>query len=119
MLVLTFFQQWSGVPGIYFYSNSIFQGIGDSFFDAKIASLLLGIFNFGAGILSIFLIESKSYSPFIELGRKLLLIIGTSLIAIFFLIAGVLELNLYTTVSDAMTIAGVCAFQLSLGPVTW
>ncbi len=110
---LVVLQQWSGINAIIYFSPSIFQAAG--FADAKSAIMLtfvLGIVNFIATLLSLFLID--------RLGRRTLLLIsqaGTALSLLFFTFTYVLQVHSFLAI--LALISYLFAYAIGLGPIPW
>ncbi len=66
---LMFFQQFSGINAVMFYSVNIFRLAGSSI-DSNLATIILGVVNIGATIFSNVVID--------RLGRKILLYLSSS-----------------------------------------
>ncbi|PWJ41915.1 sugar porter family MFS transporter [Sediminitomix flava] len=76
---IAFFQQVSGINAVLYYAPMIFQSTGGGQDAAFLQSIVVGLVFVGMTIISMFLID--------RLGRKPLLVIGTSVMSISLLIA--------------------------------
>ena len=111
ILALSFFQQFSGISAIYLYSNLIFHAPGDTYMEAKTATMVLGLVNFGACAASFFTIQ--------RIGRKWLLVGGFACMGVCLMIAAICEYKEATTASDIFAIVLVGIYQLSVGPALY
>ena len=73
-LGLGFFQQITGINAIFFYAPTIFEKTGIAQENAFLQTIIIGLVNLGFTLLAIFLIDRT--------GRKTLLLIGTTVMAI-------------------------------------
>lgn len=80
-LALAFFQQISGINAVLYYAPMVFETAGGGRDAAFLQSVILGFVFIGGTVISMFLID--------KLGRKPLLIIGSSLMALSLLITGI------------------------------
>jgi len=71
---LAFFQQITGINAIFYYAPTIFEQAGGSTDASFLQAIVVGLTNLGFTVIAIYLIDS--------LGRKPLLIIGTSAMAV-------------------------------------
>lgn len=119
---LMFFQQFSGINAVIFYTSTIF-GLSGFHFDARSATILVGFFQVIATFISTIIIE--------KLGRKILLIISDSVMALSTLTLGIyFSLKDHKAVDDAtisaigfLPILALCVyvivFSLGFGPIPW
>jgi MFS family permease len=75
---IAFFQQITGINAILYYAPTIFEKTGGGKDAAFMQAIVIGLVNFGFTIVALWLID--------KLGRKPLLLIGTSIMAISLLI---------------------------------
>ncbi|CAG7704232.1 unnamed protein product [Allacma fusca] len=118
-LGLMFFQQFSGINAVIFYTVFIFD-ISGSALDSNVSTIIVGVVNFGATFMANVLID--------RLGRKVLLLISDvlmilslSCLAIFFYMK---EHHEHITVGYGWIPLGsfmlfVIAFSLGFGPIPW
>lgn len=118
-LGLMFFQQFSGINAMIFYTVSIFKDAGSTI-DSNLCSIIVGLVNLTATLIATFLID--------RLGRKLLLYVSTVLMAItlsalggFFYAKTVLEMdvNHLGWLPLASFVIFVIGFSLGAGPIPW
>ncbi|XP_026322836.1 facilitated trehalose transporter Tret1-2 homolog [Hyposmocoma kahamanoa] len=117
-LGLMFFQQFSGINAVIFYTNNIFQSAGSNI-HPTIATIIVGVVQTIATVLSSLLIERA--------GRKLLLLQSCIIMGINLIILGIyfkLQEAKYN-VSSVGWIPLVClilfiiSFSLGFGPIPW
>ncbi|OXA60898.1 Facilitated trehalose transporter Tret1 [Folsomia candida] len=118
-LGLMFFQQFSGINAVIFYTVNIFEMSGSSV-DSNLATIIVGLVNIGATIGATLLID--------RLGRKVLLIISDVFMFICLMSLGIF---FYLKEYRPTTIEGlgfiplisfmlfVVAFSLGFGPIPW
>lgn len=116
-LGLMFFQQFSGINAVIFYTVNIFELSGSSV-DSNVSTIIVGLVNFGAVFVATLLID--------RLGRKVLLLISDVLMIFCLSVLGVFfylrEYNL-ELVEDlgwiplASFMLFVMAFSLGFGPI--
>jgi len=117
-LGLMFFQQLSGVNAVIFYTESIFEK-SQSSISANLSSIFVGIANFVATIGSNIVID--------KVGRKVLLNISASLMALSLLVSGGFylaqhkehDISEYGWVPLVTFIIYVIAFSIGYGPIPW
>ena len=112
-LVLSIFQQITGINTIIYYAPTIFQATGAATAEtALLSTLIVGIANCLATLVAIWLIDYA--------GRRLLLLIGVCAMAVSL---GALALSSTLGGGQLMglisVIVYVVGFAISLGPVTW
>jgi SP family arabinose:H+ symporter-like MFS transporter len=112
-LGLAFFQQITGINAIFYYLPTIFAQAGGAVNDAFRQAVLVGLVNLGMTFVAIWLID--------KLGRKPLLIIGVTGMAVSLLVIawafGQPSLNVKLVLFAI--IGFVASFAISLGPVMW
>jgi MFS family permease len=101
-VVLTSFQQFSGINAIVYFMPKIFNGAGLAPGDAIFATLIVGVVNVFSTLISIFLID--------RLGRLKLLLISQM---------GVVLSLLALVFSSASIFAYIFLYSLGLGPIVW
>ncbi|XP_057328213.1 facilitated trehalose transporter Tret1-like isoform X2 [Microplitis mediator] len=115
---LMFFQQFSGINTVIFYSNKIFSESGSSI-DTNISSIIIGIVNFSATFMATSVID--------RLGRKILLYISSVVMIITLMTLGTflyMKDNNYDVANFgwlplACIVIYVVAFSLGFGPIPW
>jgi sugar porter (SP) family MFS transporter len=112
-IMLAVFQQVTGINVIMYYAPSIFKSTGMGNESALFTTMIMGLVNLTFTIVSILLIE--------RLGRKLLMIIGSSGMGLFlFAISAAYFTENFTGYLALVFIMGYLAFfALSLGPIVW
>jgi SP family arabinose:H+ symporter-like MFS transporter len=116
---LAFFQQITGINAVLYYLPTIFAAAGGGLQSAFRQAAIVGAVNFAMTIVAMQWID--------RLGRKPLLVVGTSGMAVALLVIGwAFRAGGGSTVSVAhptivlvAVVAFVAAFAISLGPVTW
>ncbi|KAH0554072.1 Facilitated trehalose transporter Tret1 [Cotesia glomerata] len=115
---LMFFQQFSGINTVIFYSTKIFEESGSSI-DKNISSIIIGVVNFVATFMATAVID--------RLGRKILLYISSVVMIITLMTLGTF---LYLKDSDfdvsnfgwlplACIVIYIIAFSMGFGPIPW
>lgn len=119
---LMFFQQFSGINAIIFYTGTIFN-LSGFHFDARSATILVGFFQVVATFISSIVIE--------KLGRKILLITSDFVMALSTLVLGFYFSLKDHKIVDDDTIAAIgfipiialcvyiIVFSLGFGPIPW
>jgi len=114
-LVLSMFQQVTGINTVIFYAPTIFSEAGlSSAKEAIFASLWIGGINIIATLLSVWLLD--------RVGRRVLLLIGCAgmgLSLAFLSTAFLLKPAFIDKMAVGNLMAYVCFFAIGLGPVTW
>ncbi|XP_067631035.1 facilitated trehalose transporter Tret1 isoform X2 [Eurosta solidaginis] len=117
-LGLMFFQQWSGINAVIFYTVMIFREAGSSI-DGNVCTIIVGVVNFVAIFMATVLID--------RLGRKILLYISdVAMIISLFTLGGFFYCkNTGVDVSEvgwlplASFVIYVVGFSLGFGPIPW
>lgn len=110
---LAVLQQVTGINAVMYYAPEIFKETGAGTNAALIQTILVGLINFLFTILAIWLID--------KVGRKILLLIGSSIMTLSLAIIG-LAFHSGSTSGPVVLIfilVYVAAFAVSLGPVVW
>lgn len=112
-ILLAVFQQVTGINVIMYYAPAIFKSTGMGNETALFNTMIMGLVNLTFTIVSILLIE--------RLGRRLLMIIGSSGMGLFlFAISTAYFTKNFTGYLVLLFIMGYLAFfALSLGPIVW
>lgn len=110
---LAVLQQVTGINAVMYYAPEIFKETGAGTNAALIQTILVGLINFLFTILAIWLID--------KVGRKMLLLIGSSIMTLSLAIIGLAFYNGNTAgpVVLIFILVYVAAFAISLGPVVW
>ncbi|XP_028143751.2 facilitated trehalose transporter Tret1-2 homolog isoform X1 [Diabrotica virgifera virgifera] len=118
-LGLMFFQQFSGINAVIFYTTTIFEYAGSSL-DKKYCTIIVGVVNFGSSFIAAMLID--------RLGRKVLLyissismIVSLNVLGIYFYLKDVAHTDISAIgwlplVSFMVYVLG---FSLGYGPIPW
>lgn len=117
-LGLMFFQQFSGINAVIFYTNNIFQSAGSNI-HPTIATIIVGVVQTIATVLSSVLIERA--------GRKLLLLQSCIIMGINLIILGIYfklqdaKYNVSTVgwIPLVCLILFIISFSLGFGPIPW
>jgi SP family galactose:H+ symporter-like MFS transporter len=114
-LVLSSFQQITGINTVIYYAPKIFEIAGfTSSASALMATMGIGIINVLATLLSVWLLD--------RIGRRILLLVGVAGMALSLLLlsgAFFFSSSLIDKVSLCSLMAYVSFFAIGLGPVTW
>jgi SP family arabinose:H+ symporter-like MFS transporter len=110
---LAFFQQITGINAVFYYLPTIFAQTGGGLNDAFGQAVIVGLVNLGMTFVAIWLID--------RLGRKPLLIAGTSGMAISLLVISWAfgQATMNAPLVLIAIIGFVASFAISLGPVMW
>jgi sugar porter (SP) family MFS transporter len=122
-LGLSVFQQFVGINVIFYYSNVLWQAVGFSADESAIYTVITSVINVATTLIAIALID--------KIGRKPLLLIGSSGMAVTLITMSVIFANA-TLVDGKPSLPGasgvialiaanlfVVAFGMSWGPVVW
>lgn len=116
---LMFFQQVSGINAVIFYTTDIFNAAGTGI-DAEIATILVGVMQVVATFVASLIVD--------RLGRRILLLISDSIMALCTLFLGI---YFFLKDRDASSVEGlgwlpivslclfIVTFSLGFGPVPW
>nr|WP_213651902.1 sugar porter family MFS transporter [Paenibacillus sp. J23TS9] len=110
---LAILQQVTGINAVMYYAPEIFKQTGAGTNAAFIQTILVGLINFLFTILAIWLID--------KVGRKVLLLIGSSAMTICLAVIGIAFQTGHTSGPLVLIfiLIYVAAFAVSLGPVVW
>ena len=110
---LAVLQQVTGINAVMYYAPEIFKETGAGTDAALIQTILVGLINFLFTILAIWLID--------RVGRKVLLLIGSSIMTISLAVIGLAfhSGNTSGPIVLIFILVYVAAFAISLGPVVW
>ncbi|WP_435367907.1 sugar porter family MFS transporter [Paenibacillus lutimineralis] len=110
---LAVLQQVTGINAVLYYAPEIFKQTGAGTNAALIQTIFVGIINLLFTILAIWLID--------KVGRKMLLLIGSSAMLICLIVIGAAFQTGHTSGPLVLVfiLVYVAAFALSLGPVVW
>jgi len=110
---LVLFQQLSGQPSVLYYANRIFERAGLGFE----AAVGVGLFKALMTLISVNLVEDPKW------GRRPLLLLGTSGMAVSLLALAALFSGGADSVNQSAVIASIVAYvgcyQIGFGPITW
>ncbi|RZC36075.1 Sugar tr domain containing protein [Asbolus verrucosus] len=119
VLGLMFFQQFSGINAIIFYTTQIFEESGSSL-DASLCTAIIGIVNFISTFVAAVVVD--------RLGRKILMYISCiimgnmlAILGIYFFLLKVRQVDLKSVEWLPLTcfILYVLGFSFGLGPIPW
>ncbi|MFA8451658.1 MAG: D-xylose transporter XylE [Bacteroidales bacterium] len=106
------FQQFTGINIVLYYAPDIFKTLGNSFQSALLQTGLIGVVNILFTVVSMYTVDS--------LGRKALLVIGSSVMSLSLIILGfVFYFHVGGVFPLLMVIIFIAAFAVSWGPVAW
>ncbi|RZS96499.1 sugar porter family MFS transporter [Cecembia calidifontis] len=109
---LSFLQQWSGVNVIIYYAADIFQAAGYTLKQMMLNIVVIGSVMVLSVFITIFTVD--------KFGRKKLLLIGTSTMAVLYLLIG---LTFYQDVGGVLVVflvlANVMFYSFTLAPLLW
>ncbi|WP_459979634.1 sugar porter family MFS transporter [Paenibacillus sp. YK5] len=110
---LAILQQITGINAIMYYAPEIFKATGAGTNASLIQTILVGLINFLSTILALWLID--------KVGRKVLLLVGSSLMTLCLLVIGLAfhTGNTFGPVVLIFILLYVASFAISLGPVVW
>jgi len=110
---LAVLQQVTGINAVMYYAPEIFKATGAGTNAALVQTVLVGFINFAFTILSIWLID--------KVGRKALLLVGSTMMAISLFAIGTAFQTGHTSGALVLVfvLTYVAAFAVSLGPVVW
>jgi SP family arabinose:H+ symporter-like MFS transporter len=111
-IFLAIFQQITGINTIMYYAPVIFDTLGFSMDSSLFQTVMIGCINFIFTIVAMFFVD--------KLGRKPLLLIGSTLMS---LSLGILAFSVNKGIGGywvlVCILVYIAAFAVSLGPVTW
>jgi SP family arabinose:H+ symporter-like MFS transporter len=112
-VVLAVLQQVTGINAIMYYAPEIFKATGAGTNASLIQTILVGLINFLFTILALWLID--------KVGRKALLLVGSSLMTLCLLVIGTAFQTGHTSgpLVIIFILLYVASFAVSLGPVVW
>jgi sugar porter (SP) family MFS transporter len=111
-IFLSFLQQWSGVNVIIYYAADIFQAAGFNLKQMMLNIVVIG----GVMVLSVFI----TIYTVDRYGRKLLLLIGTSAMAVLYLLIGYsFYAELGGTSLVILVLVNVGVYSFTLAPLLW
>jgi len=112
-IILAIFQQWSGINVIFFYAPDIFAKTGAGIESQLFQTVIIGAMNVACTIIAMWLVE--------KLGRKALLLISATGMALSYVIIGTLFYleNLSGYILLVFSLTAVASYSAGLAPVTW
>jgi len=109
---LAFLQQWSGINVVIYYASDIFQAAGFNLQQMMVQIVAIGLVMLLSVIITIFTVE--------KLGRRLILLIATFLMAVTYgLIGGSFYTGNTGTPVVVLMLLNVMLYSLSLAPLFW
>jgi SP family sugar porter-like MFS transporter len=109
---LSFLQQWSGLNVVIYYASDIFQAAGYNLKEMMLNIVVIG----GVMVLSVIV----TMLTVDKLGRKTLLLFGTSTMAIVYALIGYCFYSNYTgMVIVLLVLANVMFYSITLAPLLW
>jgi SP family sugar porter-like MFS transporter len=111
-IFLSFLQQWSGLNVVIYYASDIFQAAGYNLKEMMLNIVVIG----GVMVLSVIV----TMMTVDKLGRKTLLLFGTSSMAIVYALIGYCFYSNYTgLVIVLLVLANVMFYSITLAPLLW
>jgi len=111
-LILAVFQQWCGINIIFNYAADVFRSAGYGVNDALFNIVITGTVNLIFTFVAISTVDS--------LGRRKLMILGSSGLAVTYLLLGGSFYYHYTgIVTLILVLLGISIYAMTLAPVTW
>ncbi len=109
---LSFLQQWSGLNVVIYYASDIFQAAGYNLKEMMLNIVVIG----GVMVLSVIV----TMMTVDKLGRKTLLLFGTSSMAVVYALIGYcFYLNYTGAVIVLLVLANVMFYSITLAPLLW
>jgi len=109
---LSFLQQWSGLNVVIYYASDIFQAAGYNLKEMMLNIVVIG----GVMVLSVIV----TMLTVDKLGRKSLLMLGTSSMAVVYALIGYCFYSNYTgVVIVLLVLANVMFYSITLAPLLW
>lgn len=111
-IVLSVFQQWSGINVIFNYAQEVFSSAGYEVSGILFNIVVTGITNVIFTIAGMYLVD--------HIGRKALLLIGSSGLAIIYLVLGILyQSGIAGLPVLVLVILAIACYAMTLAPVIW
>ena len=111
-IVIAVFQQWCGTNVIFNYAQEIFSDAGYDLGEMLFNIVLTGITNLIFTFVAIYAVD--------RLGRKKLMLIGaTGLAVIYFILGTCYWLHITGFFMVLLVVAAIACYAMTLGPVTW
>jgi sugar porter (SP) family MFS transporter len=116
VLILGFFlailQQWCGMNVVFYYAADIFLAAGYDMKQLMLQIVVIGSVMVVSVIFTVFLVD--------RFGRKTLMLLGTGLLAVIYVIEGYLfEIGVQGIPIVLLTLASVAIYSFTLAPVVW
>jgi len=109
---LAFLQQWSGINVVIYYASDIFQAAGFNLQEMMVQIVAIGLVMLLSVFVTIFTVE--------KLGRRKILLVATSLMAVVYgLIGGGFYTGNTGTSLVVLMLVNVMLYSLSLAPLFW
>ncbi|WP_206917206.1 sugar porter family MFS transporter [Alicyclobacillus acidoterrestris] len=111
-IILAILQQVIGINAIMYYAPEIFKETGAGTDSTMVETIIVGLVNLVFTLVSVWLID--------KVGRKVLLLIGSAIMAISLLIIGyAFHTGNTGTLVLILVLVFVAAFAVSFGPIVW
>lgn len=111
-VLIAVFQQWSGTNVIFNYAQEIFSDAGYDLGEMLFNIVLTGITNVIFTFVAIYSVD--------RLGRKKLMLLGASGLAVIYAILGTCYwMNVTGFFMIILVVAAIACYAMTLGPVTW
>jgi SP family sugar porter-like MFS transporter len=110
--LLAILQQWCGMNVIFYYAADIFQAAGYNIKEMMLQIVVIGAIMVISVFITISIVDRS--------GRKPLMLLGTSGLAVIYIIEGILfHLNITGIPIVILTLCSVAVYSLTLAPVVW
>ncbi len=111
-IVLSVFQQWSGINVIFNYADEVFRAAGFGVSDILFNIVITGSVNLFFTFVAIYTVD--------RLGRRALMLMGAGgLAGIYAIIGAVYYFQLSGTLLFVLILTAIACYAMSLGPITW
>lgn len=111
-IILAILQQWCGMNVIFYYAADIFQAAGYNMKEMMLQIVVIGTVMVISVFITIAIVD--------KLGRKSLMLLGTSGLAIIYIIEGILfRYDVGGMPIVILTLCSVAVYSLTLAPVVW
>jgi MFS family permease len=111
-VILAIFQQWCGINVIFNYAQEVFSAAGYEVGDLMFTIVITGIVNLLFTFVALFTVD--------RIGRKPLMMIGASGLAVIYLILGIGFQRGSTGVHMLiLVVSAIACYSMTLAPVTW
>lgn len=111
-ILIAVLQQWCGINVVFNYAQEVFAGAGYGVSDMLFNIVVTGVVNVVFTFVGMYTVD--------KLGRRALMLIGTSSLAIIYLILGAgYYFKFEGIVMLILVVSGIACYAMTLAPVTW